>query len=150
MASLASLTALVVVAVNAAAAAWGGWRWYTVQPDTLSWRLVRAGQAASVLLALVAGVVFVAGARPDDGLFWLYAVLPAAIGFFAEQFRLLSAQSVLDARGLEDAQAMRALPEAEQRSIVLAIVRRELGVMVVAAGVVALLALRAAGQTGGL
>ena len=150
MASLASLTALVVVAVNAAAAAWGGWRWYTVQPDTLSWRLVRAGQAASVLLALVAGVVFVAGARPDDGLFWLYAVLPAAIGFFAEQFRLLSAQSVLDARGLEDAQAMRRLSGDQQRSIVLAIVRRELGVMVVAAAVVAVLALRAAGQTGGL
>ena len=150
MASLASLIALVVVAVNAAAALWGGWRWYTVDPDALSWRLVRAGQVASVVLALVAGIVFALGGRPDDGLFWLYAVLPAAIGFFAEQFRLLSAQSVLDARDLEDAQAMRRLPEAEQRSIVLAIVRRELGVMVVAAGVVALLALRAAGQTGGL
>ncbi len=150
MASLASLTALVVVAVNAAAAAFAGWRWYTVSPDALSWRLIRAGQAAAVVLVVVAGVLFATGARPDDGLFWLYAVLPAAIGFFAEQFRLLSAQTVLDARGLEDAQAMRRLPDAEQRSIVLAIVRRELGVMVVAAGVVALLALRAAGQTGGL
>ncbi len=150
MASLATLTALVVVAVNAVAAAFAGWRWYTVAPDALSWRLIRAGQAAAVVLVVVAGVLFATGARPDDGLFWLYAVLPAAIGFFAEQFRLLSAQTVLDARGLEDAQAMRRLPDAEQRSIVLAIVRRELGVMVVAAGVVALLALRAAGQTGGL
>ena len=150
LASLASLTALAVAAVNALAAAWGGWRWYVVDPDVLAWRLVRAGQVASVLLALVAGVLFAAGARPDESLFWLYAILPAAIGFFAEQFRLISAQTVLDARGLEDAQAMRGLPDAEQRSIVVAIVRRELGVMVVAAGVVALLALRAAGQTQGL
>ncbi len=150
MASLASLTALLVAAVNAAAAVWGGWRWYVVDPDRVAWRLVRAGQLAAVVLAAVAGVLFALGGRPDDGLFWLYAALPAAIGFFAEQFRLLSAQTVLDARGLEDAQAMRGLPDAEQRSIVVAIVRRELGVMVVAAGVVALLALRAAGQTGGL
>ena len=150
MASLASLTALAVTAVNALAAAWGGWRWYTAAPDTVAWRLVRAGQVASIVLAVVAGILFAAGARPDEGLFWLYAVLPAAIGFFAEQFRLISAQTVLDARGLPDAQAMRGLSDAEQRSIVLAIVRRELGVMVVAAAVAALLALRAAGQTGGL
>ena len=150
MASLASLTALAVTAVNALAAVWGGWRWYVVAPNAVAWRLVRAGQVASVLLAVVAGVLFATGARPDEGLFWLYAVLPATIGFFAEQFRLISAQTVLDARGLADAQAMRVLPDTEQRSIVLAIVRRELGVMVVAAGVAALLALRAAGQAGGL
>jgi hypothetical protein len=57
---------------------------------------------------------------------------------------------VLDARGLPDAQAMRDLTDAEQRSIVLQIARRELGVMVLAAAVVCFLALRAAGQTGGL
>ena len=136
--------------MNALAAAWAGWRWYTVAPDQLSWRLIRGGQAFSVLLAVVAGGLFLAGARPDDGLFWLYALLPAVIGFFAEQFRLISAQTVLEARGLEDAQAMKALPDAEQRSIVLAIVRRELGIMALAAGVVAFLALRAAGQAGGL
>jgi hypothetical protein len=39
---------------------------------------------------------------------------------------------------------MAALPEAEQRSVVLAIVRREVGVVALAAGVVAFLALRAA------
>jgi len=150
MASLALICALLVAVVNGAAALWAGWRWWTVRPDRVSWRLIRGGQAVAVLLALVAGVAWVAGSRPDEGLFWLYALLPAAIGFFAEQFRLISAQTVLDARGLPDAQAMRTLSEAEQRSVVLAIVRRELGVMVVAAGVVAFLALRAAGQTAGL
>ena len=89
------------------------------------------------------------GARPDDGLFWLYAVLPTAISFFAEQFRILAAQTVLEARGLEDAQAVGRLPEAEQRSVVLQIVRRELGVMALAAGVVAFLALRAVSETPG-
>jgi hypothetical protein len=150
MALISTLTALLVAVVNGGAAAWAGWRWYTVEPDRLSWVLVRTGQGAAVVLALVAGVAFVSGARPDDGLFWLYALLPAVIGFFAEQFRLISAQTVLDARGLPDAKAMAGLPDAEQRSIVLQIVRRELGVMVVAAAVVCFLALRAAGQTGGL
>ncbi len=150
MALIATLTALLVAVVNGAAGAWAGWRWYTVAPDRLSWALVRTGQGVAVLLAVVAGVAFATGSRPDDGLFWLYALLPAVIGFFAEQFRLVSAQTVLDARGLPDAQAMAQLPEDEQRSIVLQIVRRELGVMVVAALVVAFLALRAAGQTGGL
>ena len=77
-------------------------------------------------------------------------MLPVPIGFFAEQFRVLSARTVLDARELEDAAAVGALSEAEQRSVVLAIVRRELGVMAVAAGVSAFLAFRAAGLTAGL
>jgi hypothetical protein len=51
---------------------------------------------------------------------------------------------VLEHRGLPDAQAVGALPEPEQRSVVLAIVRREVGVIALAAGVVALLSLRAA------
>ncbi|MEA2186098.1 MAG: hypothetical protein QOK16_1109, partial [Solirubrobacteraceae bacterium] len=54
------------------------------------------------------------------------------------------AEQVLENRGLPDAQAVGALPEAEQRSIVLSVVRREIGVMALAALVVALLALRAA------
>lgn len=150
MALLVALTALLVAVVNGAAGAWAGWRWYAVAPDRLSWRLVRAGQAGSVLLAVAAGIAWASGARPDNGLLWLYALLPAAVGFFAEQFRLVSAQTVLDARGLPDAEAMGRLPDAEQRSIVLAILRRELGVMALAAGVVAFLALRAAGLTAGL
>jgi hypothetical protein len=71
-------------------------------------------------------------------------------GFFAEQFRVLAAQTVLDARGLEDAEAVGRLPEREQRSVVLQIVRRELGVMALAAAVTAFLALRAVVETPGL
>ena len=57
--------------------------------------------------------------------------------------RIVSAEQVLENREIPDAQAVGALPEAEQRSVVLAIMRRELGVMAAAALVVALLALRA-------
>jgi hypothetical protein len=150
METVATTSALLAAVLNGAAAAVGGWLWWRVDPHRWVWPLIRAGQASAVLLALVAGVAYVGGSRPDDGLFWLYAVLPVGIGFFAEQFRILAAQTVLDARGLEDAQAVGALPAAEQRSVVLQIVRRELGVMALAAAVIVFLALRAWAQTPGL
>jgi hypothetical protein len=57
----------------------------------------------------------------------------------------VSAQVELDHRGLEDAQAVGRLPEAEQHAVVHAIIRREIGVMAAAALVVSVLAARGAG-----
>src|SRR3954468_8212931 len=145
MHDVAALVALVVAALNAVAGLFGAWRWWTVAPSRAFWVLARTGQAAAVALAVVAAVGAVAGFEPADGLFWLYALLPVAVGFVAEQFRAASAQTVLDARDLEDAQAVGRLDEAGQRSVVLAILRRELGVMALSAMVVAFLALRAYG-----
>ena len=145
MADLAVVTALVVAVVNALAGLYGAWRWWTVSPSRTFWTLARAGQLTSGALAVVAGVLAVGGHEPADGLFWLYMLLPAVVSFIAEQFRIASAQTVLDARGLEDAQAVGRLDEDAQRSVVLAILRREMGVMALAALVVAFLALRAAG-----
>ena len=145
MADAVAVTALVAASVNAVAALWGGWHWWTVEPARTVWALVRAGQVAAVALAVVAGVGAVTGFTPGDGLFWLYALLPVAVGLVAEQFRAASAQTVLDARELEDAQAVGRLDEDGQRSVVLAILRREMGVMALAALVVAFLALRAYG-----
>ena len=109
------------------------------------WPLLRAGQVVAGAQAALAGVLFAAGFRPADELFWLYGLLPVAIGFVAEQLRIASAEQVLENRDLPDAQRRRrALPESEQRSVVLAVVRREIGVMALAALVVAFLALRAA------
>ncbi len=150
MEDVATVTALLASVVNAAAAAWGGWRWWRVDPDRVSWLLVRAGQAATIVLALVAGIAWLTGSRPDGGLFWIYALVPVGTSFFAEQFRLLSAQSVLDARGLENAKAVGRLPQHEQQSIVLQITRRELGVMVLAAAVNAFMAARAVIEAAGL
>jgi hypothetical protein len=145
MHDVAVAAALAVAALNAVAALFGAWRWWTVAPSRTFWVLARAGQAAAIALAVVAGVGAVTGFHPADGLFWLYALLPVAVGFVAEQLRAASAQTVLDARGLDDARAVGRLDEAGQRSVVLAILRRELGVMALAAVVVAFLALRAYG-----
>jgi hypothetical protein len=142
--TIAELVAWATLAVNGLAAAYAGWRWWQVRPDGAVWPLLRAGQAVAVAQALAAGGLFAAGYEPADGLYWLYALLPVAIGVIAEQLRIVAAEQVLENRGLPDAQAVGALPDREQRSVVLAIVRREVGVVALAAGVVALLALRAA------
>jgi hypothetical protein len=145
MGDAAALGALIVAAVNVVAGLYGAWRWWTVAPSRLFWILARTGQAAAAALAVLCGVLAVTGFAPADGLFWLYALLPVAIAFVAEQFRIASAQTVLDARDLENARAMERLDDAGRRSVVLAILRRELGVVAVGALVVAFLALRAAG-----
>jgi hypothetical protein len=141
----AALAALGVAALNAGAGLFGAWRWWTVSPSRAFWIAARAGQAAAIGLAVLAGVLALLGYEPGDGLFWLYALLPVAVAFVAEQFRVTSAETVLDARGLEDAAAVGRLDEPGQRSVVLAILRRELGVVALGAGVVAFLALRAYG-----
>ena len=141
--------ALAVAAANGAAAALGAWRWYRVEESPLFWRLLRLGQAAGVVLALLAGGLAAAGRTADDGLFYVYALMPVAVGFVAEQLRLASAETVLETRGLPDAQAVGLLPAEEQRSVVTAILRRELGVMTVATAVVVFLALRAWGTSAG-
>src|SRR5580765_5241204 len=122
---VAEVFALVTAVTNGLAAAFGAWRWWTVSPSRTFWILCRAGQASAIALATVAGVLAVLGFDPSDGLFWLYALLPVAVSFVAEQLRALAAQAVLDARELEDAQAVGRLDEHGQRSVVLAIVRRE-------------------------
>ena len=144
-ATIAAAAALLTVAVNGAAGAFAGLRWWQVSPSAAVWPLIRAGQAVAAAQALVAGGLAVAGYRPEDRLYWLYALRPVAIGVIAEQLRIASADTVLQARDLPDAQAMRGLPESEQHAIVHQIMRRELGVMTASAFVVAVLGLRAGG-----
>ena len=144
MASAVAPFALLAAGLNALAAALGAWRWSRgLPPDRWFWRAVRAGQASAVLLAIVAGVLALAGKQPSAGLFWLYVALPIAVALVAEQLRIASAENELDARGLPDAQAMGALTEAEQRDVVLSILHRELIVMTCSCAVVVFLALRA-------
>jgi hypothetical protein len=143
-ATIAVIGALATLAVNGTAGAFAGLRWWQVRTSPAVWPLLRAGQVVAGCQALLAGVLYAAGYRPGDGLYWLYALLPVAIGLIAEQLRIASAEQVLENRDLPDVQAVGALPESEQRSVVLAVVRREIGVMALAALVVTLLALRAA------
>jgi hypothetical protein len=150
VAGLIEVLAGLLAGVSAAAAVVGGWAWWQVREARAFWIVLRASQVLAVLLAATAGVAAALGKRPDDGLFWVYALVPIAVSFVAEQFRVLSAQTVLDARGLADASAVGTLPEADQRSIVVAILRRETGVMTLAALVVCLLAIRAIGTASGM
>ncbi|MDQ6811301.1 MAG: hypothetical protein M3Z95_05330 [Actinomycetota bacterium] len=145
--------ALVVSALNALAGGLGGWIYYRGEPSEggarAFWVLLRLGQGSALTLAVAVGSLAAAGKYPSEQLFYLYALLPLALGFIAEQLRVASAQMILDQRGLPDARAVGGLPEHQQRRIVAEIVRREMGVMTLSALVVVFLALRAAGTAHG-
>jgi hypothetical protein len=137
---------IAMVAVNLAAALLGAWQWWRRAGGALFlfWRLLRAGQALTVLAAADGLILVIAGEDLPE-LHLVYGLTPIGVSFLAEQLRLASADTVLAARDLEDAQAMRVLPESEQHAIVHQIMRRELGVMAASAFVVAVLGLRAGG-----
>jgi hypothetical protein len=141
--------ALALALLNALPGLLGGWRWYRCEASRAFWLLLRVGQGSAVTFALAIGALAIAGSYSSERLFYLYALLPLAVAFVAEQLRVISAQTILDRRELADAQAVGELGDAEQRAVVAEIVRRELGVMAISALVVVFLALRAAGTAHG-
>ena len=135
----------LAIAVNAAAGLYGAWLWWRVTPSSAwFWRLLRGGQAVVVIQAALGGVLELMHHKAP-GLHVLYGILPLLVAFIAEQLRLAAAHMVLDARGYESAQQVGELPEDEQRSIVVGILHREVGVMTLSALVVVGLLARAAG-----
>jgi hypothetical protein len=144
MSGFAAWGGVAVGVLNAVPAALGTWRWYRGENSRGFWIALRVAQASALVYAAAVGVLAAAGHAPSEQLFYLYALLPLAVAFVAEQLRVASAQTILDQRNLADAQAVGALPEAEQHAIVAAIVRREMGVMTLSAMVVIFLAWRAA------
>src|SRR3984893_7898788 len=146
--------ALVVPALNAAAGLLGGWLWHDGDPaerraSNVFWVLLRVGQGSALTLAVAVGSLAAAGKDASDQLFYLYALLPLAVAFVAEQLRVASAQTILDQNGLDSTEAVGGLPQEEQRGLVALIVRREIGVMALSALVVVFLALRAASTAHG-
>lgn len=138
---------ILSVALIGGAGVWGAWCWYRVRQSKLFWRLLRAGQAVIVLDMALGGVLVLLGKKASE-LHLIYGLLPLAVSFVAEQLRIAAAQMVLDSRGFESAAEVGKLPEEEQRLVVVRIVQRELGVMALAALVILVLLVRAAG-TGG-
>src|SRR5271165_6221854 len=106
---------------------------------------MRASQVLAFGYALLAGALYISNHRASSSLYYLYALLPIVIGFVAEQLRIVAADHVLTSRDLDEAAQVADLPADEQQSIVMSILRREMGVMALAALVVCFLALRAAG-----
>jgi hypothetical protein len=133
---------VAVVVVNFAAGAWGAWAWWRERYAPGFWPLLRAGQALVLVQAALGGVLLIAG-KELPHLHLVYGLTPIAVAFFAEQLRIVAAQTELDRRGLAGRDDVAALPEADQRRLVRAIVRREVGVMAASALVVALLGVRA-------
>jgi hypothetical protein len=135
--------AILVIAVSGVAGVWGAWCWWKVRTSVWFWRLLRTSQALIVVTMAIGGVLVLLGHKPPH-LHLIYGVLPILVSFIAEQLRVSATQMVLDARGFESAQAVGELPEAEQQAVVVAIVRREIGVMALAALVNFVLLSRAA------
>jgi hypothetical protein len=146
--------AIVVATLNAFAGLIGLWIWYRGDPADgrlagVFWVMLRIGQGSALMLAIAVGSLAAAGRQPREGLFYLYALLPLAIAFIAEQLRVSSAQTILDQRGLASAQEVGKLAEGEQQELLASVLRREIGVMASSALVVVFLALRAAGTAHG-
>lgn len=119
---------VIAIVLTGAAAGWGAWCWWRARTSRWFWRLLRVSQLVVVIEAALGGVLLLIG-RKSPHLHTLYGVLPLLVSFFAEQFRVSTAQMVLDQRGYESAQAVGKLPESEQRDLVAVIMRREIGVM---------------------
>ena len=134
---------IITILLSGAAGVYGAWCWWRVRNSVWFWRLLRASQAAIVVEAALGGILILLGHK-SPGLHTLYGVLPLFVSFIAEQLRVSTAQMVLDKGGFESAQTVGKLPEAKQQQIVVTIMRRELGVMALAALVNTVLLARAA------
>ena len=134
---------ILALALNLLAFLLGAVAWRRRRPSAWFWRALRSGQAAVAVEACLGGVLLLMGYHAVP-LHYLYGALPLVVALIAEQLKLSAAAMVLDARGLADAQAVGTLPAQEQREIVVAILRREIGSMTLAALVVTALLFRAA------
>jgi hypothetical protein len=133
---------LILIALNAAAGTVGGIAWYRDRPSIAFWYLLRAAQVSVFIQALWGGVLVVTGHEPEEGLHYLYGILPLLVSFIAEGARADAARREVGETDYEN------LPEPEQEALALAIVRREMGIMAVSCGVIFFLALRAASTSG--
>ena len=141
MDSVHLVAGVAVLALNLAAAAWGGALWLARRPSVGFWYVLRAAQAAVVVQVLLGGILLLLGREAAD---W------AALRLRAGAARRLVPRRGRARRGAEREVgdlAFETLPRERQRSIALAIVRREMGIMTVSAWVIFFLALRAAGTS---
>ena len=133
----------LAIGLNLLALAIGAVAWARRRPSAWFWRLLRSGQASVALQAALGGILLLMGHKATN-LHYLYGALPLVVALLAEQLKLSAATMVLDQRGLDDAAAVGRLAKDEQRAIVVAIMRREIGTMTLAALVVVVLLARAA------
>ena len=134
---------ILALGLNLLAFLLGAFAWWRRRPSPWFWRLLLGGQAMVAVEAALGGVLLLMGEKATS-LHYLYGALPLFVALIAEQLKLSAATMVLDAHELADAQAVARLPLAEQRAIVVSIMRREVGAMTLSALVVTALLARAA------
>jgi hypothetical protein len=133
--------AVVLLALNLIAGVWGGVAWFREHPSVAFWYLLRAAQVSVFVEVLLGTLLVVTGHEPAGGLHYVYGVLPLPVSLIAEAARAGAAEREIGELEFET------LPADRQRSIALAIVRREMGIMTVSCLVIFFLALRAAGTS---
>ena len=132
---------VALIALNLLAGAWGGVAWLRDNASIAFWYLLRAAQVSVFIQVMLGSLLVVTGHEAADGLHYVYGVLPLPISLLAEAARTGAAEREIGELEFET------LPGDQQRTIALAIVRREMGTMTVSCLVIFLLALRAAGTS---
>ncbi|HEY6731505.1 MAG TPA: hypothetical protein VI039_10815 [Solirubrobacterales bacterium] len=133
---------ILLITLNAAAFGVGGIAWLRSRPSIPFWYLLRMAQASVFAQALLGGLLVVTNHEPEEGLHYLYGILPLLVSFIAEGARADAAHREVGDLDPES------LSTEEQEDLALAIVRREMGIMAVSCGVILFLGLRAAGTSG--
>jgi hypothetical protein len=131
------------VATNLAAGLWGAFAWLRSVPSKVFWYLLRLAQAAVVTQVGLGALLLVGGRHPPQDLHLVYGILPLAVVVGSEAMRAGATQKEL--AGVQNADS---LNENQQIVVAKRVVRREIGIMAVAALLIVSLALRAA-ATGG-
>jgi len=131
-----------VIAANLVAGAWGGIAWLRRVPSVGFWYALRVAQVLVVLQLALGAFLLLSGREASAGLHYLYGILPILVSLLAEGIRAGVAERELVGLDFES------LPSERRRRIAAEIVRRETGIMAVAALVIFGLALRAATTAG--
>jgi ABC-type phosphate transport system auxiliary subunit len=135
------IAGVALLALNLLAGTWGGVAWLRDNASIAFWYLLRAAQVSVFIQVMLGSLLVVTGHEAADGLHYVYGVLPLPISLLAEAARTGAAEREIGELEFET------LPGDQQRTIALAIVRREMGIMTVSCLVIFLLALRAAGTS---
>jgi hypothetical protein len=136
---------VALLTLNLVAGGWGAVAWLTERASLFFWYVLRAAQASVVVQVFLGLTLLLFGHEADDPLHYMYGSLPLVVSLFAEGMRAGAAEREIPA----DVD-FKALPAAQQRTIALRIVRREMGIMTIAALLIAALAFRAAQVSGKL
>ncbi|MDQ2939495.1 MAG: hypothetical protein M3R23_03080, partial [Actinomycetota bacterium] len=136
MADVHLVVGVSLIALNLLAAAWGGVAWLRDRASIAFWYLLRAAQVSVFVQVMLGALLVVTGHEAADGLHYLYGVLPLPVSLLAEAARTGAAEREIGELEFET------LPADRQRTIALAIVRREMGIMTVSCIVIFFLALR--------